>query len=458
MKSEQLYRAVWRWHFYAGLFVVPFLLILSLSGLLMLVSKPIEPLLHQELLNVKPQSQALPASVLLNKIREHYPHNSVLLYIPPRNNTASAQFSLQAGAAGDHGGHNAPSTTVYINPYNAEILGSLDPTTTFYEWIKTLHSSLYMGDVGDSLIEIAAGLAVLMVISGVYLAWPKEGWRSLIPRVRLINREDWRRLHRTIGLLVAIPLVFFLVSGLAWTNVWGGKLVQAWSSLPRFEAPKNTQTQQVVEHEVVDHKSMNHEGTHHVPWTLEQTPMPMSKVSSANFDVDAVNIIATEQGFNHYRVHFPQGDLGGWTLSATTMAGDITDPLVERTLHLDRSSGEVLADYKFADYPVMGMAMATFIPLHQGDLGWWNVLLNLVLLAMVLFMIASGLVLWWKRRPKNLGKLGSPTAPPVISKLVGAVMLLVSLCFPLSALALVVVIVLDSLLISRIKRLKAAVN
>ncbi|WP_340679524.1 PepSY domain-containing protein, partial [Paraglaciecola sp.] len=217
MKSEQLYRAVWRWHFYAGLFVVPFLLILSLSGLLMLVSKPIEPLLHQELLNVKPQSQALPASVLLSKIREHYPHNSVLLYIPPRNNTASAQFSLQAGAAGDHGGHNAPSTTVYINPYNAEILGSLDPTTTFYEWIKTLHSSLYMGDVGDSLIEIAAGLAVLMVISGVYLAWPKEGWRSLIPRVRLINREDWRRLHRTIGLLVAIPLVFFLVSGLAWT-------------------------------------------------------------------------------------------------------------------------------------------------------------------------------------------------------------------------------------------------
>ncbi len=30
--SSRLYRAVWRWHFYAGLFVVPFLLMLALTG------------------------------------------------------------------------------------------------------------------------------------------------------------------------------------------------------------------------------------------------------------------------------------------------------------------------------------------------------------------------------------------------------------------------------------------
>ncbi|HRE36624.1 MAG TPA: PepSY-associated TM helix domain-containing protein, partial [Sphingopyxis terrae] len=27
-----LYRTIWRWHFYAGLFVIPFILILSLTG------------------------------------------------------------------------------------------------------------------------------------------------------------------------------------------------------------------------------------------------------------------------------------------------------------------------------------------------------------------------------------------------------------------------------------------
>jgi uncharacterized iron-regulated membrane protein len=30
--NPALYRSVWRWHFYAGLFVIPFVLLLSLTG------------------------------------------------------------------------------------------------------------------------------------------------------------------------------------------------------------------------------------------------------------------------------------------------------------------------------------------------------------------------------------------------------------------------------------------
>ena len=31
-----LYRAIWRWHFYAGLFTVPFLIALAISGMMIL--------------------------------------------------------------------------------------------------------------------------------------------------------------------------------------------------------------------------------------------------------------------------------------------------------------------------------------------------------------------------------------------------------------------------------------
>lgn len=31
-----LYRAIWRWHFYAGLFVVPFLIVLAVTGLIIM--------------------------------------------------------------------------------------------------------------------------------------------------------------------------------------------------------------------------------------------------------------------------------------------------------------------------------------------------------------------------------------------------------------------------------------
>jgi uncharacterized iron-regulated membrane protein len=459
-QSEHIYQAVWRWHFYAGLFVMPFLLILSLSGLLMLLAKPIEPLLHQALLEVVPQEQTLPASSLLSKVREQYPHYSVKLYIPPRENTESAQFSLQASSGGAHGGHNMPSTNVYMDPYKGDILGTLDPSQSFYSWIKNLHSSLFMGDLGDSLIEIAAGLAVLMIFSGIYLAWPKDDWSNLIPRLSLLTRENWRRWHRSIGMLIAIPLVFFLISGLAWTNIWGGKLVQPWNSLPGafVKAPQETETLESMELETMKHESMNQEGIHHVPWAMEQTPMPKSAGVTGEFGIDKVNLVAAEQGFHHYRVHFPKDKNGVWTISAPTRAGDITAPQSERTLHLDRATGEALAEYKFADYPAMGMAMAAFIPLHQGDLGLWNWWLNVLIVIMVLMMIASGLILWWKRRPKNQANLGAPKAKPKLSKMVMIAMLLIALCFPLSALALLTIIIIDTVIISRVKSLQTVIK
>jgi len=96
-----------------------------------------------------------------------------------------------------------------------------------------------MGSLGDALIEIAAGLAVLMIVSGLYLAWPKGGERPPAAAKKAGQREGWRRWHLSLGWLIALPLLFFLISGLAWTNIWGGKIVQPWGSLPgtTYKAP-----------------------------------------------------------------------------------------------------------------------------------------------------------------------------------------------------------------------------
>jgi len=40
----RFYRAVWRWHFYAGLFVLPFIAWLALTGATYLYQKPHRPL------------------------------------------------------------------------------------------------------------------------------------------------------------------------------------------------------------------------------------------------------------------------------------------------------------------------------------------------------------------------------------------------------------------------------
>lgn len=449
-KENAFSLALWRWHFYAGLLVIPFLLALAGSGLLMLLSKPIDSMLMSDMTQVSPEGTILPASKQLSIVQNQFPQSHVKLYIPPSDATHSAQFSLVSHHGGGHsGGHGAPSTTAYLNPYNGELLGEHDSSTTLYASIKTFHGKLYLGDLGDSLIEIAAGLAILMVLTGIYLALQRHGWRDMLPRTSLMNRTDWRRLHSFIGLIMAIPLLFLLLSGLSWTNIWGGKLTQAWSSVPSttFVAPEAKET----------HESMNHEGMEHVPWALEKTPMPQSGMTSdmhGEITLDQVLHIANEQGFDNFRVHLPANTNSVWTISATTMAGDVTNPNQERTLHLDRHTGAVLADLRFADYPLMGKAMSAGIPLHQGDLGLWNLLLNLIICAFTISMIVGGLMMWLKRRPKKTPALAPPPAHPSANKAVVVLMLIVALCFPLSAVAIAAIISIDLLLISRVEKLR----
>lgn len=445
----QWYRAVWRWHFYAGLLVIPFLLMLALSGLLMLISKPVELLLYKELTTVQPTGAPLSATALLSTVRSNYPNKAVTLYLPPSTAEQAARFSVTDASSG-HAGHNAPSTTVYLDPYRGKILGTLEPGKTLYARLENFHGTLLLGDFGDSVIEIVAGLAVLMVVTGLYLAWPGNGWQRPGSQQPVPDREKWRKLHRLLGLIIAIPLLFFLVSGLAWTNVWGGKFVQAWSSLPGtdYVAGQSEQT----------HESMQSVGINPIPWALEQTPMPASKTGKRDFELDELVAFVQTQGFSHYRVHLPQGDAGVWTVSATTIAGDLTNPLDERILHIDQSSGHVLAELTFADYPAMGKAMAAFIPLHQGDLGLWNWLLNCALLVTVIVLVATGIALWWKRRPRQVLMLTPPASLPSISRKVVALMLVVACCFPLSAATLALIIIADRLLVSRIDWLRRAVK
>jgi len=196
---------------------------------------------------------------------------------------------------------------------------------------------------------------------------------------------------------------------------------------------------------VTDHAAMNEAGLHRVPWAVEQTPMPESASGEATLQLDEVVALAAHQGLGHFRVHFPQGDSGVWTVSATTIAGDIENPAGERIVHLDQHSGQVLQDIRFADYPVMGKAMAASIPLHQGDLGLWNWLLNVLLVCLIMALIVTGALLWWKRQSRR----APPKAERAPARAVAVIMLVVALAFPLSAAALLGIILLDAVLTAR---------
>ena len=63
--NGDLYRAFWRWHFYAGLFVLPFLALLAVTGSIYLFKPEVERLVYGNWIVLDAPARPLPASKLI---------------------------------------------------------------------------------------------------------------------------------------------------------------------------------------------------------------------------------------------------------------------------------------------------------------------------------------------------------------------------------------------------------
>lgn len=455
--SHSSFHAVaWRWHFYAGLYVVPFLLMLALTGLVMVFFTGFQTRLGP-VVTVNPMDHApLPVSAQAKAVLELRSQATLREYIAPVTPDRASWFVVA---------RDGTTEAVAVDPYTAQVLQLVDKDRTWFAWAEKIHGTLLLGDVGDRLIEIAAGLAIVMVVTGFYLWWPRGGTRwaqVLLPDLRLKGRLCWRSLHASLGFWLGAVLLVFLLTGLSWTGVWGAKFAQPWGSFPaaKWDAvPLSDAT----------HATLNAGGTHEVPWGLAQTPLPASGSpggavgvpAGQPVDLDSVAALAKQLGFTgQHHIQLPQGDTGVYTLSADTMSGDLGRPTQDRTVHVDRYTGRVLAEAAYADYPLLAKAMAVGIALHQGDLGLWNAVLNVLFCLAIVFLCVSGIVMWWKRRPKGSWRLVAPPAPrdPSLWKGGALVMCALALAFPLSGAVLLGVLLLDWLVVSRLPALRAALG
>lgn len=447
---NKLYFAAWRWHFYAGLVVIPFLTILAVTGMLMLWIAWIDGR-DGERTAVTPQDILAPISTQADAAMAAIPDGVLKQYVAPRTDDVAALFRVDQG--GD-------AIMVAVDPYTAQVIETFPRRSGWYDFVDGIHSDLMLGVAGDRMLETAASLCLVLIATGLYMWWPREGgWkRALLPTFGR-GRSLWKSLHGVVGIWVSVILVLFLISGLSWAGIWGGKMVQAWSQFPAEKwdnVPLSDET----------HASMNH-SRHEVPWALEQTPMPASGSDAGQVaitgavTIDTVDAFAREIGFDaRYQLNVPSGDAGVWTLSRDSMSTDSTNPTSDRTVHVDQFTGKILADVRYADYSLAGKAMAVGIALHMGTMGLWSVLANTVVCLSVIFLCVSALVLWWKRRPTKAGRLAAPPMPKEMPLWQGAALvgLGVSMAFPMAGLALLIVLAIDTLILLRIPKLRALLS
>ena len=84
-----------------------------------------------------------------------------------------------------------------------------------------------MGNRGSAVVELAASWAIIMILTGLYLWWPRKAKTLggiVYPRLGAGSRVFWRDLHGVTGFWISGLALCLLVSGLPWAKFWGDYL------------------------------------------------------------------------------------------------------------------------------------------------------------------------------------------------------------------------------------------
>lgn len=391
----RLYAALWRWHFLAALLVIPFVLWQSTTGTIYLWAEWWIDQRHPELRFVQPgETKALPSVQLAAALE-----------------AAPKTFSGKVTSAHSHGGgahdHAAMaewggppvqeivlsddprrSTTVlllndsglpypiFVDPYSGRVLGSLTGTQWLPGLTRALHGGWPLGKPGSWLLELADGWAIFMILSGLYLWWPRHrGFvAALVPRFDRGARLMMRDLHSTVAVLFSAVFLFFLVSALPWTAFWGGEVLS------------RVQT-------ALGQKS-----------TAGFSPGGASarQMASVQKPIDELVAEARARGFTQAL----SVRLAPWPGAPLYLSNRNGPPSSDRVLLGDPKTGAVTRDALRSSQPLIPRMVGFGIHVHQGDFGLWNLWMNTAFALSLVWLTVTGVASWWLRRPK--AQLGVP--------------------------------------------------
>jgi uncharacterized iron-regulated membrane protein len=460
------YRTLWRWHFYAGLFVMPFLVILAITGTLYCFQPQIEPLLYTHRLIVEPKAvPRLPEDVLLARARAALPAGSLATTaMIDKDAKRSAEFVFRLP--------DGDKQSVYLNPYTGEVLGTLSVEHRFMQVDRMIHRKLLLGKFGELLMELAACWTLVMIGTGVALWWPRERTtlrNALWPLFALKGRALWKNVHAILGIWLAVGALAFVLTGLPWSGSWGkqfkalatsanlGAPAGSWGGLPLRSTLPGHEAQHVpmdaAQHtmESMPGMTMDDLPLRATPWAVGDVPVPnsASHAAAGRFTLD--NVVERVQSLgvaSAYEIAMPASETGVYTVSYFP-----PDPTLERTIYIDQYSGAVLKDIRYGDYGAVSKAVSYGTSLHMGRyFGLANQILCALISLGLAGMAVTGCVMWWKRRPvRSLGAPGrARAAPPMRGWKAGLVLL--GVVFPLMGASMLMVWLADRAVFGRAAR------
>lgn len=428
---QTLYRTIWRWHFYAGIFCIPFILTLSISGAIFLFKPQIETFIDRPYQNLSTSGVRASSDQHISAALAAVPGSRFVSYRLPQADSTAVIITVNHQGAAQH---------VYVHPYSLEVLKVSPVDEQLIEIVRTFHGELLAGNAGSVLVELAACWAIVLIITGLYLWWPRSarGLAGILyPRLNRGGRMFWRDIHAVVGIWISALALFLLITGLPWALVWGSALKEV-----REIASQSSQQlhQDHQEHQQIQQTwSLNRaEEQAQLATSTSEAKLPEAVLQAAQSLAFAppVELAAT------------RGKAEQWIWTVKSLHPN--RPL-RQDAWLDADTGELIRLNNFSDKATIDKAIGIGIAAHEGQLfGWFNQLLGVFTTLGLVLMSVSGFILWRKRKPARV--LGAP--PPLpdarAGKFITGVVLVMAALLPLLAISLIVLLLIENLVLRRV--------
>jgi uncharacterized iron-regulated membrane protein len=195
-QEPRLYRVIWRWHFYAGLIMLPVLLAVALTGGLYVFKEELESVIYPYLMFVEPQPQTVSYDVQLSNVTAVLPSSATVHGVsisddPTRATVIKAEIAPES------------YSSVFVNQHSGTVLGQLEYDGSLFGVILNIHRTLLAGTTGRIIVELATSWGIILIVTGLYLWWPRGRNQMLgvwLPRLRGKSYLIWRDWHTIPGL------------------------------------------------------------------------------------------------------------------------------------------------------------------------------------------------------------------------------------------------------------------
>ena len=432
------YTTVWRWHFYAGLFCLPFILWLSCTGLIYLFKPQIDTWFdhpYDHLSIQQPHSPSEQVQAALTAV----PEGVFSAYEMPPSSDAAGRVLLAV---------NDQIIKVYVHPETLDVMKIINQNDEFTRKIFALHGEFMLGDLGSHIMQIAAGWTVVLIITGIFM-WLGKGGKfkaagMLYPRFRRKDRPFWKDLHSVLGFWFSIIVLFLIISGLPWSASWGAMLknVREWTGYTQSQQDwVSSSTEQAQQQKQKFDQTKQQHAAHH--GMIHATQLDAAAMQTLD------RVVAQTPGFQ-----FAAPVLVKPAIINMQQPWTVESQAQNRTLRekvFFNSQGEISHYQHFSDQLLLDRAIGYAVAIHEGRFfGWLNVFIGVVTLVSLILICTSALEMWLKRKPAHV--LGAP--PMVLSqKLSWSVrisIIILAILLPVLGLSLIAIVILEQCLFRRI--------